>query len=149
MFDVNYEISKGRTLDEIRKFQSANKVVFPSDYVFLLLYYNEFVLSNDQLGAIVSENNEELSGISSPIFSLEDFFRANFEWTTEMESYYNFSTSQYFFIADLHYNGALLIGNCPENINKIYVDLPQTNSTVIEVAENFFDLINNEIVIIE
>lgn len=145
MFDVKYEVAKEHTIEEIRNFQRANKIIFPSDYIFLLLNYNEFVLADDQFGGIISDDGEELSGLSSPIFSLPDFYRANFEWIAEMKSYYNFSINQYFFIGELHYNGALLIGNTPENQNKIYIDLPQTHYEVIEVAEDFFDLINNEL----
>ena len=145
MFNVKFETTNGKTLDEIRSFQLAHEILFPSDYVYSLLHYNEFILADDQYGAIFSENNEELSGLSSPIFSLEDFSRVNFEWTDEMKTYYNFSTSQYFFIGDLHFNGALLIGNTSKNSNKIYVDLPQSHNEVIEVAKNFFDFINNEI----
>ena len=143
MINTSYDISDGRTLKEIRDFQTTHKIILPSDYVYILMNFNEFVLSNDHYGAIMSDDGEELTGIASPVFSLEDFHRTNLNWTEEMSSYYNFSTDKYFFLADLHFNGALLIGNNKGNLNQIFIDLPQENDDVIKVANHFFHFVND------
>lgn len=148
MFNVDYETSRSLSLNEIRDFQLKNRVILPSDYVFLLLNYNEFRLANDHVGLIFSEDNLELTGLESPVFSLDDFYRVNCVPSKEAEDYYHGTTDKYFTIGTLLYNGALLIGKTVENLNKIYIDMPLDLDDVLLIADNFFELINDKIKVV-
>jgi len=58
-----------------------------SDYIFLLLNYNEFVLSDDQFGAILDDDSgEELTGIASPDENKIDEWTNNFFLSAELDA---------------------------------------------------------------
>ena len=145
MFNKKYEISDPISLDEIRNFQRKHNLKLPSDYIFLLLHFNEFQLEDDAFGLYFNENNEEVTGLQSSICSLHLFEQYNIENRENAEEFYHGTGDKYYRIADLFFQGSLLIGHTPENQNKIYIDMPLEYDDVLFVADNFFDFINNVI----
>lgn len=146
MFNYPIVFSAPTPLKEIRLFQREKNIILPSDYVFLLLNYNEFNLANDKFGIILSEDNQAISGLHLPISSL-DSFKLSYNHKEGYEDFYHGDVSEYFCIASLLYQGALLIGHTPENQNKIYLDLPTEYDEVQFLADNFFEFINDEILL--
>ncbi len=125
-----YEITTPLSLKEINNFENKTNIKFPSDYVSILNQFHELKLKGDLI-LINNKKGEELTGFESEIWGLNRFEMFNFNWDENMKDFFNFTTQEYFGIADVLYQGVLLIGNSKNNMNKIFVDLPVDNLEII------------------
>ena len=141
MFNVKYECSDPVSPELISEFEKKRGITLPSNYVFILTNCNEFFLADDQFGAILDDEGEEITGLEEPMLSLEDFERANFDLSDQMKEYYNFSNEDFYIIAGLHFNCYLLIGCNAENWDKIFRANPQEGE-IVELCDNFVDFVN-------
>lgn len=148
MIDLKHETTDNISINEIRDFQREKGIILPSDYIFLLTNFHELKITGD-LASIYSKEKEELSVLFSEIWGLKRFAMFNFDWDEDFHDTFNFKTDEYFGIADVAYQGILLIGNTSANLNKIYIDLPETESAPIELAENFFTFLKENIQVTE
>ena len=144
MFNKAYRSTEGYSINAIRAFQWKAGLILPSDYVYLLLNFNEFNLTTNKVAKI-----EDLAVLALPLYNLELFFSVNCDRSEDSKLYYEYEDSNYYVISDLMMTGVLLIGNNPKNSNMIYVEVPFHTNGVVKVANDFFELINEVIVIEE
>ena len=141
MIEIDIEKGLNNSLDDIRNTQKAIKRVLPSDYVYLLMNYNELVFANDKLG-VIFDGSEEVGIVEIPLLNLPMFVDVNHNRSDEAKSFYTYNENDYLAIGTLMNCGALLIGCKNENVNEIFIDVPLHTEGVVKVADNYFELLN-------
>lgn len=144
MIEIDIETASGSSLNEIREVQKRIKRILPSDYVYLLMNYNELTFANDKLG-VIFDGDEEVGILEIPLFNLPLFADVNHNRSEEAKDFYRYNENDYLAIGTLMNNGALLIGCKNDNVNTIFVDIPLHTEGVIKVADNYFELLNDVI----
>ena len=141
MINLQITTSKGVSISQIRALQKKLKRVLPSDYVYLLLNYYELMFSNDRLG-VIYDGNEEVGVIENPLLNLALFEEANNKRTEDAQKFYRYYENDVIAIGTLMHNGVILMGCHNNNVNQIFIDIPQQSERVQKVAEDYFEFLN-------
>jgi hypothetical protein len=151
-FRVEVECSAPESLNSIEKFEKTSGIKLPSDYKWILLNFNTLRLSEDAMAILFDEDGEEFSGVDGSIFSLNEFAHSSDPYASI--EYVNVkaaeeATKSFFVIADLFFQGVLLIGKTHENENRIFGFVPDYKDEPFFLADNIFDFFNKRIRVVK
>lgn len=111
--DLKYKTEKGEDPNDLRYIQSKYRFVIPSDYVFVLLNYNGLTFNYPKVISIQGE----FAIMFDNLLTLEWLIAELQKGREEKESYIGsfipigYTSSQHI----------ILIGNCMEHLNKIFI----------------------------
>ena len=152
--DLNKEfkhLESKHSFKDIRKFQKDNKVVIPTDYAYLIMNHDGLEVFPLEGCTILNVDDVEITTFSEVIPF--EYLIGEFPLIREIEEEDGVDIlGKYCPFAFTVSKILLLMGNCHENANEIFLwnyefyDDPDSPERLHKIADNFEDLINNRLI---